>query len=223
MQIHRNRTGAATICVLAVLLTFGTACKKKSVAPTAELRDPEYDVLSSWITDKFADRKNKELLEPVGNGLAKIVIFNLTESDELHRSLDANGKQIPWTETAKSLIKEAPTLQSTTIDAFRQVNTQQASLRRSFHPALDYELVDASRIDSIFQKNGGDWSAYYKQYPGSPGILALSRVGFSSDGRQALFYVSNRCGGLCGGGGYVVMENIGGHWVIQKEIEKWVS
>ena len=48
-------------------------------------------------------------------------------------------------------------------------------------------------------------------------------MGFNADGTQALFYISNRCGGLCGRGSYVVMEKRDDHWVIEKEIEMWVS
>ena len=81
--------------------------------------------------------------------------------------------------------------------------------------------MDSSQLDSIFKN--GDWLAYYKRFPGSPGILTFSRVGFSEDGAQALFYVADRCGGLCGGGFYVVMQKRSGHWLIEKEIEMWIS
>jgi hypothetical protein len=179
----------------------------------------EYDVLSAWIAGTF---KGQESKEGVGKDIVKIVILNLTQSDENDTRLDENGRPIPWKEAA-SLIKQSPALQRTTIDAFREVNAQQASLRRSFHYPIDYELVDSTQLDSIFNKNGGSWSAYYKRFPGSQGVLALSRVGFSADGTQALFYLSNRCGGLCGGGRYVVMEKLNDRWMIGKEVEKWVS
>jgi hypothetical protein len=40
---------------------------------------------------------------------------------------------------------------------------------------------------------------------------------------QALFYESHSCDELCGGGEYVVMERRDGRWVIEKEIEMWMS
>ena len=103
------------------------------------------------------------------------------------------------------------------------MSTQEASFRRSFNSPVDYEVVNSAQLDSFFKKGGGSWPAYYKQYPGSQGVLEFSRVGFNADGTQALFYYGNTCGGLCGGGGYVVMKKRSGRWVIGKEIEMWVS
>lgn len=48
-------------------------------------------------------------------------------------------------------------------------------------------------------------------------------LGFRADGTQALFYIGNRCGVLCGAGWYVVMEKREGRWVILKEIETRIS
>jgi hypothetical protein len=138
--------------------------------------------------------------------------------------LDGNGQPIPWADTAKSLLKKAPALQQTTIDAFREAGSKQAFLRRrSLHPSIDCELVTPAQLEPIFCKHCGFWPAYYKQFPGSQGILTFSRVGFSADGTQALFYLSNRCGDLCGTGMYVLMENRNGRWTIEKEIEMWIS
>jgi len=205
------------ICVL-LLLIASAACQKHPSAP-------EYDAISAFIDSKFASRKGVKPISPIGNGITRIVIFNTTESDERGQNvrLDGNGQPIPWSQTASSLQSQVPTLRRTTIDAFREVNRQQASLRRSFHPAIDYELADSAQLEPIFKRGGGDWFAFYKRFPGSPGIMTFSRVGFSEDGTQALFYLSNHCGGLCGTGMYVVMEKRNGSWAIEKEIEMWIS
>jgi hypothetical protein len=216
----RGRKKAA-ICAIALLLVVTTVCRRIPATTTSELNAAEYDVFSAYITGKIAGRKAMEPVEAAGN--VKIVVLNVTQSDEYGRNirLDANGQPTPWAEAAKSLLKKVPLLEPATTDAFRKANAQQASLRRSFDHGIDYELVDSAQLDSIFKS--GDWPAYYKQFPGSQGILALSRVGFSADGTQSLFYVTNRCGGLCGAGFYVVMEKRDGGWAIVKEIETWVS
>lgn len=164
-------------------------------------------------------------IEPIGNGIVTVVIFNTTESDQDAQNvrMDGNGQPIPWVQTASSLQSKAPTLKRTTIDAFREINKQQSSLRRSFHPAIDYELMDSAQLKSFFSRGGGYWPSFYKRFPGSPGIMTFSRVGFSEDGRQALFYLSNHCGDLCGTGMYVVMEKHNGTWAIEKEIQMWIS
>lgn len=199
-QIRRRRTRTATICVLVLLLTVSTVCRRSPVATTSELSTAEYDVLSAFSNGEFASRTREEPLEPLGNGIAKIVVFNMTESGEQGSNLrmDGNGQPIPWTQTASSLQNKVPALQQTTIDAYRRVNAQQAPLRRSFRPPIEYGLVDSTQLEPIFKKGGGWWPAYYKQFPGSQGILTFSRVGFSDDGTGAFFYFSNRCGDLCG-------------------------
>jgi hypothetical protein len=74
-----------------------------------------------------------------------------------------------------------------------------------------------------FQRVATWWGEYYRRLPGSQGVLTLSRVGFNADRTQALFYFSNRCGGLCRAGSYVVIEKRGSDWVISKEIEMSLS
>jgi hypothetical protein len=147
----------------------------------------------------------------------------MAESDEQGSNIqmDGNGQPISWTQTASSLQSQAPTLKRKTLDAFREVNGQQATLQHSFHIAFDYELIDSTQLHSLFKN--GSWPAFYRRFPGSSGFLGLSRVGFSGDGKQALLYVSNKCGELCGGGMYVVMERRGGRRVIEKVIQMWIS
>ncbi|HET9791106.1 MAG TPA: hypothetical protein VFR08_07375 [Candidatus Angelobacter sp.] len=213
MPHHRTRDVIAALCLLAALLT--TACTRNR-----DLTPAEYDVLSAFLEGKITGQNMKER---TSKDMVRIVMFNMTNSGDRDLLPDGNGRPIPWIETSASLLKKAPTLQQATIDAFRKANAQQVSLHRSFHSSLDYELVDESQLEPIFKKGGGWWDAYYKQFPRAQGILTFSRVGFNSDGTQALLYYSNRCGGLCGAGKYVVMVKHDGRWSIGTEIEMWVS
>jgi hypothetical protein len=211
--------GAVTICVLAVLLTVATACRKS----VPRVQAAEYGALSAFLDAKLAGLKSEEPHNPNGDGIAKIAILNMTESNEQWEStrMDGKGQPIPWTQTASSLQSQAPALQRTTIDAFREVNSQRTTFQRSFSLAVDYELIDQSQLDSVLK--GGSWPAFHRRFPGSPGIVKLSRVGLSADGTQALFYASHECGVLCGGGWFVIMERRDGRWSVEKEIEMWFS
>ena len=86
-------------------------------------------MLSAFMESKFASRKGVQPIEPIGNGISRIVIFNMTESDESGQNvrLDANGQPIPWTQTASSLQNKVPTLKQRTMDAFREENRHQVS------------------------------------------------------------------------------------------------
>jgi hypothetical protein len=120
------------------------------------------------------------------------------------------------------LRKEAPSLRAATISNFHRANEKQAELALRFHLRLSYQLVSAEKIGSILQ-DASDWPRYYTEYPGAQGHVAVSRVGFSRDGKQALLYVSNWCGGKCATGSYVVTEKQGSAWKIAKEIFMWMS
>lgn len=186
------------------------------IKPKGEMSTAEYDLLSEWLGNTLGDHAKK-------TALRQIVIYDTSDSDDDHLLRDDNGQPMPWEKEAESLRKRASVLQQSTLDAYRKVNGRPVFLRRSLHPPIDYQLVSASQLEPIFCRHCGFWPAYYKQFPGSNGVLTFSRVGFSGDGTQALFYYSNRCGGLCGTGSYVIMEKRNGNWTIQQEIEMWVS
>jgi len=109
MQMRGTRTSVATVCLIAALLSLSTVCRRSPVATSAESSRAEYDVLSAFIDDKFASRKGKEPLEPLGNGISKIVVLNMSESDESgqNRRLDGNGQPIPWTQTMQTMLSKS--------------------------------------------------------------------------------------------------------------------
>lgn len=188
--------------------------------PQADLTDSEYQVLSAYLGDTYIGKKGEDR---VGAHIAKIVIANKTQSDQEDPGMEGeNGRPIPWSETSRFLRKQSPMLQASTLNSFRVANTHPLLLRPRLQLSLPYEVVDKSEIDAIL-RNDGWWTDYYKKYPGSQGFLTVSRVGFSADGKEAMFYSTNFCGGLCGEGTYVVMEKVGATWRIAKEIMMWVS
>jgi hypothetical protein len=208
------------IVIILVSLVVLANCNRghKPVVPKREISAAEYEVLTAWIDAKISDGHRGE------KWTAKVLaIFDITDADYEHLLKDDNGRPISWEKMAESLRKRDPALQQTTLDAFRKVNRLQALVRRSLHPSIDYELVSSAQLEPIFCYHCGFWPAYYKQFPGSQGLLTFSGVGFSVDGTQAFFYFNNRCEGLCGTGDYVIMEKHDGRWVIQKEINMWVS
>jgi hypothetical protein len=216
---HNVPVSKRLTAILASLVVALVSCNRghSPVTQRREMGAAEYEVLTAWIDATFTGK------ERVGKGVERVVIFDTTQSGDDELLGDENGQRIPWARTAESLRKKDPALQQSALDAFRKVNTQQEFLRHSFRPSIDYELVTSAQLEPIFCKHCGFWPAYYKQYPGSQGLLEFSGVGFSADGTQAFFYFSNRCEGLCGTGDYVVMEKREGRWVIQQDIEMWVS
>jgi hypothetical protein len=204
-----------TILLLSVGFAL-TACNhaKTSEPIKSEYTTNEYDVVSAYLAGRSARGEGKQQA-------SKIVILNTTSSGD-NELLGDEGRPVPWAKTAESLRQKAPSLQQTTIDGFRTASARQALLSRAFRIPAEYEIIDSAQLESAF-KRGGDWTAYYALYPGSQGYETLSRVGFNADATQALFYASNHCGGMCGGGWYVVMEKRNGRWLTSNEIDMWVS
>ncbi len=201
-----------TIVLLLVVLGL-TACKS---GKNGKLSTGEYEVLSAYIAEKFTEDKRKDLAA----GVVRIVICDRPSSGEGEPLQHENGQRL-W-ERTKSLQASVTSLQSTTTDSFRKANARPAWIDRSLHSPMDYELVAPTQFLVFFENNGGDWPAYYKRYPGSQGFATFSRVGFNTDGTQALFYLSNRCGVMCWSGTYVVMEKRNGLWIIEKELS-WMA
>jgi hypothetical protein len=191
---------------------------QKQFAENANASEAEYEVFSAYISQSFVGTVGEER---VGNPVSQIVIVNRTASDKDDLD-DLDPDDMPPGGVEKYLRKEAPSLQVGTINNFHRANERQAQLALRFRLPLQYQLVPAEKIGSIL-KDVNSWPEYYKQYPAAQGYLALSRVGFRADGKQALLYARNMCGGKCATGSYVVMEKHGSMWKMVKEVFIWMS
>lgn len=203
---------------IALLASLG-AVGQASSGESAEATEAEYEVFSAYISQSFVGAVGKDR---VGRPISQVVIGNTTESDEQDLRDLAEDHSLPPGGVEKYLRKEVPSLRVTTISNFHRANEKRAQLTRHFDLPLPYQLVSAEKIGSIV-KDAASWPEYYKQYPGAQGYVWLSRVGFSPDGKQSLFYVSNSCGGLCATLSYVVMEKNGSAWKMLKEVVILVS
>ena len=201
---------------LCLFLPVG-ATAQKTEAEGANVSEPEYEVFSAYISQAFVGTVGRDRID---RPISQIVIVNCTESDQ--EDMD-DPDRIPPGGIEKYLRTEAPSLQIVTISNFHRANEKQGKLVPSFHLPLPYQLVPAEKIGSILKDGPNDWIEYYTRYPGAQGHMRLSRIGFSPDGKQAVFYSSNWCGGHCASGSYVVMEKHGSEWKMVKEIYMWES
>jgi hypothetical protein len=51
----------------------------------------------------------------------------------------------------------------------------------------------------------------------------MSQPGFNFSKTEAILYIDHTCGGLCGGGGYILMRKVNGVWRIVEEHIIWMS
>ncbi|NLV46044.1 MAG: hypothetical protein GXY07_16265 [Candidatus Hydrogenedentes bacterium] len=78
---------------------------------------------------------------------------------------------------------------------------------------LRHSVLTEQEVKTLFQTEGKDgWKAFYMIYAESPGIITLSRPGFSKDGTVAMIYLGNQSNWLAGRGGIRVYEKRNGKW-----------
>jgi hypothetical protein len=211
MTIKTRRSSLSV--VLAVLIaSYGHSETPKGSQP--EFNGAEYEISSAFITRAFVGKAGAER---VAFPVSQIIIVDKTEYDESEIVEDMS-----WQQIGKFLRKQVPSLRPATIENFREANRSQVPLQPQFSLPLPYQLVAEGTLDLIIH-DIADWPQYYKHYPGAQGFLTLSRIGFSPDGEQAIFYVTNHCGGKCGSGSFVVAQKHGPKWGIVKEIVYSVS
>jgi hypothetical protein len=66
-------------------------------------------------------------------------------------------------------------------------------------------------------------SDFEARFPNNLGYFVVSHVGLNLNKTEALLYVDHFCGGLCGGGSYVLMRKVNGEWHVVDHHETWVS
>jgi len=206
-MIRRRRP---ILSAILTVLFVGYASGETPKDNRSEVSQSEYEIFSAFIEKSFVGKAGAERVDfPV----SQIIIADRTAFDETEIV-----EEMSWKQVRQFLRKEVPSLKSATIDDFRQTNQSQAALQQQFSLPLPYQLVAESTFESIFHDDSGWWPQFYVHYPGAQGFLTLSRVGFSSDGQQAMFYVANHCGGKCGSWSFVVAQKHGPKWSIVKEV-----
>lgn len=78
----------------------------------------------------------------------------------------------------------------------------------------EYEYVGFDSLGKVLESG---WRAFYRAFPGSPGIVAFSDVGFGSDGRRALVSMMHLRGGTWGHTTLYVLEKVGEEWTVVDE------
>lgn len=128
----------------------------------------------------------------------------------------------------RGLAREFPSSYSKTIADFRAKNARSLDLHRKIPAVIAYELIPKRELDKFWDnctqgKEECGWDLFYKKYPDSPGIVTLSRVGFSSNGEDGLVYFGNGRNWKSGKGYLVVLHKTRGEWTVVRTVVVWMS
>jgi hypothetical protein len=102
-------------------------------------------------------------------------------------------------------------------------------LERKFELNTKYVLVTSDQLHAVFVMDANGkidkdiWKPFYQQYPGAPGIIAFTRVGFNAHKDEALVYVVHQSGLVGGSGRVFVLTKRDKTWEIQKQVLIWLS
>jgi hypothetical protein len=206
------------LVLLAILLLSITRCgtqpeqTKSANSPPPDqfsVQAEEYEVYSAILGE--SDKSPAD-----GKPIKLIVIEDstLTSSEEechLEKTFESGERKI--TPELKTLFED-----------YRAKNKKAEKLDRSFNLQKKYILVDKKDVAALFEKREEDgWAKFYKKYPGSPGTIAFSRVGFNQDKSKAIVYKVNACGWLCAAGRYILLSKTIDAWKVTDVVGCWES
>jgi len=112
-------------------------------------------------------------------------------------------------------------LRGSTLAAFWLANRAEQTVSLPFMLPVAHQTV-RGRMWELWGRGGVD-AEFYRAFPGSNGIIGLSRVGFDTPGEQAMVFVEYGCGGACGEGFVVVLERGPRGWSVVEQRRWWVS
>jgi hypothetical protein len=192
------------LCIAAMVSVSG--CGNSPAVVPVDLTNAEYQVISSYLREKFKS-------DAEHNKRSLVIISETKDTKDDPVGTDEMYKLMP---TLKSTHREV-------FQSFLETNHHSSSFQTVFDIPIPYQIIKSSEMQSM-GAGGHFWERFYEKYPNSTGLLRLSRVGFNSGGNQAAFYVSNHCGGLCGGGYFVIMQkDSNSEWKIDQEFQLWIS
>ncbi|HSV43940.1 MAG TPA: hypothetical protein VLJ10_05230 [Candidatus Bathyarchaeia archaeon] len=111
------------------------------------------------------------------------------------------------------------------VQDFCAKNSQASTIDAIGPLTVKHIVMTKTQMDELFADQGDGWDKFYQLYPESPGIITLSRPGFSADETLAVIYIGNQSHWLAGHGGIRIYRKKDGKWVDEREGlgPSWVS
>jgi hypothetical protein len=125
--------------------------------------------------------------------------------------------------TVEGLQHSVPSLSRVTIDDYESKNRSTSSIKAELRLKVRYKLISDEEIDNIFRKGGAGWTEFHAKFPGSKGLVTLSRVGFNPDRTEALVHVSIGCDWNCGDSQLVFLRKDKDQWKVEARVVTSVS
>jgi hypothetical protein len=119
----------------------------------------------------------------------------------------------------KELLDSASTATKNDFDAKAKLN---CDLTTSAALGAAVVFMSPQESEELFSKASG-WKDLAQKYPNAAGFTIVSAIGFDASHREALVYVGNSCGMLCGTGYAVLLEKKKDKWIAAKTAKIWIA
>jgi hypothetical protein len=119
----------------------------------------------------------------------------------------------------KELFDSASTEAKSDFDAKAKLN---CDLTGSTELKTSVVFMTPAERDELFSKASG-WKDFAQKYPNAAGFTIASAIGFNHSHNEALVYVGNSCGMLCGNGYVVRLEKKKDKWIAAKAAKIWIA
>jgi len=117
----------------------------------------------------------------------------------------------------KELLDSASTETKSDFDAKAKLN---CDLTRNTELKTSAVFISPAERDELFSKASG-WRDFAQKYPNAAGFTIVSAIGFNHSHNEALVYIGNSCGMLCGTGYVVRLEKKKDKWIAAKTAKIW--
>lgn len=81
-------------------------------------------------------------------------------------------------------------------------------------PSLPARTLGEAAVAELFRKNPDGWAAFFRENPGSSGLVELSPVWLSGDGDSATTYIGRSCGEHCRNAWRVSARRMSSRWTV---------
>ncbi len=117
----------------------------------------------------------------------------------------------------KELLDAASTATKNDFDAKAKLN---CDLTTNAELSAAVSFMSSREIDELFSKVS-EWRDFAAKYPNAAGFTIVSSIASDASHREALVYVGNSCGMLCGTGYVVLLEKKKDKWIVAKTAKIW--
>jgi hypothetical protein len=115
-------------------------------------------------------------------------------------------------------------LRTDTIQDFLEKSCTMGPVSSTFKTDLPRTFAAAESVHFREWPTENDKSRPFEEmFPGAPGIISFSHVGFDSTLHEAIVSTAFVCGGLCGSGQRYFLRKMSGKWVVVDKFIVWLS